>query len=111
MRRIGPGRVRRKLAAMIADELANAGFKVSMNPENLIPNQGFWRIDWRADVMPWTGSVQVEMHGKVNSWILESWDTMTSLIDGFTWERNGFSIELFANKPRVHPETIRMKNG
>lgn len=106
-KRFGVGRVRRKLAEMIAAQITIPGFSVWMDPEDLIPNTGYWRTDYRADVMPWTGSLNVSSDGGLSwkKWNIESWFTMTELIRGFTWDRDGALFELYAmhENPNRHP--------
>lgn len=104
------GRVRSRLARMVERELTADGWTVRVDPSKLWPNQGYWRIDHRADCMPWNGQFEREYSGRWQRWSIGSWDTMTSLLRGFTYDVDGWSIELSANHPRVHPWMARRIN-
>jgi hypothetical protein len=108
MRYIGPGRVRRKLAAMIAKSLSEGGMVVAVNPEKLIPNQGYWRTDLRADVMPWIGYIDLKVGEKWTRLAVGSWATMTDCLRGFDWERHGGEITLTALHEKPAPRSGRI---
>lgn len=105
------GRVRMKLAEMIQETLRADGLNVRVDPSKLWPNQGFWRVDHRADCMPWEGQLEREFQGRWQGWTIGSWDTMTSLLRGFTYDIDGWSVELYADHPREHPWMIRTGNS
>jgi len=108
MRHIGPGRVRRKLAELIVKKLSADGMIVAVNPENLHPNQGYWRTDLRADVMPWVGYVDYSVGGKWTKLAIGSWATMTDCLKGFEWERHGGEIKLAALHEKPAPRSKRL---
>lgn len=103
------GRVRLKLAALIEKELTADGWAVRVDPSKLWPNQGYWRTDHRADCMPWEGQFEREFMGRWQGWTVGSWDTMTALLQGFTYDIDGWSIELYADHPRAHPFAARAR--
>ena len=90
------GRVRIKLAELIQDAFKAGGITARVEPDDLVPNQGYWRIDKRADVMPWSGTAYMRFAEDL-PWRgvpIGSWTTMTDLCktgveiqrDGFFWE-------------------------
>ena len=101
------GRVRLKLAEKIENELTADGWSVRVDPSKLWPNQGYWRTDHRADCMAWEGQFEREFRGNWQGWTVGSWDTMSSLLRGFTYDVDGWSIELYADQPRTHPFAVR----
>lgn len=111
MRRIGPGRVRRNLAELIAKTLGAAGMIVAVNPERLHPNQGYWRTDLRADVMPWIGSIDLKVGEEWTRLAVGSWATMTDCLKGFEWERHGGEITLVAIHEKPAPRSKRLGGG
>ena len=113
-KRVGPGRIRRRLAAMICAKLAEAGLTVRTDPEWLTPNEGFWRCQiHKADVMPWGGSIEVFRHDKWQRCSVQSWETMSELIRGFTIDEESYMyFMLFAEKPlapRIRFRRSRLK--
>lgn len=100
-KRFGPGRVRRKLAEMLATRLGELGHEARTDPENLHPNEGYWRCrGHEADVMPWTGWVEIFQFGKWTSHQVVSWFTMSECITGFDLVREGTRVfELVPKTP------------
>lgn len=97
MRRIGPGRVRLKLAQMLAEKLAADGYDVVFNPETLYPATGWWRTDSRADCFRWEGSFMRRFTPDGN-WLqcsIASWRPMTECLKGFEyhWDKP-YSLEV-----------------
>lgn len=103
------GRTRIKLARLIDKELTAAGYEVIVRPDKLWPNQGYWRVDWRADVMPWIGQIQVKLHGEWRALQVESWGTMGDCARGFTFEVEGNTFHLTPRASREHPALLRSK--
>lgn len=95
---------------MIETALKLDGIEARVDPSKLIPNQGYWRIDFRADVMPWGGGFEMMAHGDWRKAQVESWDTMSDLVRGFTmgWDRY-LALELYADQPKPHPTLTRIK--
>lgn len=99
MRHIGPGRIRRKLAVMLARELHSDDFRVRTDPDRLRPTTGYWRTNYQADCMPWDGHIDVQI-GKSTEWVsfaIGSWATMTDCLKGFTFSIHHGQIELHAD--------------
>lgn len=103
MKRFGPGRVRRRLAELIAARLTADGMIVRTDPEKLWPAQGYWRTDFRADVYRWEGQIEILRHGQWAVTSVASWDPMTDVVRGFDWEWDQFTLEFHAHNPRRHP--------
>ena len=105
------GRVRLRLAEMIRQEVEKLGVKVRVDPSKLWPNQGYWRIDYRADVMPWEGVVEIQLEtGKWQRISVHSWSTMTDCIRGFDIDEEiSFidGIELYPHDPKPHPQAMK----
>lgn len=74
--RRGPGRMKWKLATMLRAE----GFDV--RPEDIVDAKGHWRTSPYADVYRWEATAKI--NGHICS--IDSWDTMTDCIKGFTVE-------------------------
>jgi hypothetical protein len=110
MKRFGPGRVRVRLAEMLAARLHADGYTVRFNPETLRPAQGYWRTDFRADVYRWEGSFEIYRHEEWTQVMVDSWSTMTDCIRGFDyeWDRP-YHLEVFARQERLHPVQARAK--
>jgi hypothetical protein len=104
------GKVRVKLAKMIAAKLTELGRTARCDPSNLFPNQGYWRTDPHADVMPWSGQYEWEI--EPGRWVtapVESWSTMTDLIRGFDLNIEGFHVELYALEEAARPSKIQIR--
>lgn len=103
------GRTRRKLAEKIITAFKLSGFTVDVDPENLIPTQGHWRTSRFADCMPWHGNMSLLVKGKWLGHNVESWDTMTDLLHGFTFYIDGSNVELCAKQIGVKQARQRNK--
>lgn len=93
------GRVRIKLAELLTEALKaeHIPWKCrEVEPDDLDPNQGYWRIDHRADVMRWTGTVYVQLAEDApwRGMPIGSWHTMSELIrKGVEVKIDGFTLE------------------
>jgi hypothetical protein len=97
---IGP--LRQRLAKAIVQAFANEGVTVRCDPKNLYPAQGRWRSDFRMDVRRWEGSLELQVaeSGGFLRMNVESWDTMTACIRGFTlWRDSPGGFEVGAVEP------------
>lgn len=105
------GRVRKKLAQMIEKALTAEGHSVRVDPKKLWPNQGYWRTDYRADVQPWEGQIEIQFPetGRWHRVGVSSWDKMTDLIKGFTIQDGNrhLHIDLDAENSAPHPALAR----
>lgn len=100
MGQVPPGRVRVKLAEMLAEKLTAAGYEVRTDPAKLWPNQGYWRCQVvKADVMAWTGQIEVFKHGKWDTASVQSWETMGECVRGFSIKEE--SYQYFVLTPDV----------
>jgi hypothetical protein len=112
---MGAGRVRKRLARMLAERFKADGYEVRIDPEKLWPAEGFWRSDSRADCHRWdgvmevydergptvtyyTGDGTVKSSGKWQPVSLGSYSRMTDCLKGFKYERDGMGIEVWANE-------------
>lgn len=80
------GRTRERLAIMIEERLADAGWIVRCNAEDLRPATGSHRTNKRLDIMPWDGYIDLK---RESGWIrmsICSWITMSSLIREKDWQ-------------------------
>lgn len=111
MRRRGPGRVRQKLAEMLAKRLSDDGLPCRVSPDDLHAAQGHYRTDWRADCYRWEGSVgaYVGDGDKTVSRRVYSYSPMTDCIRGFDWDfdKHGMDIDVTAINERKHPPARR----
>jgi hypothetical protein len=101
--------VRVKLAEMLARKLALAGYVVRTDPENLWPNQGYWRCQGvKADVMAWEGQIELFKHDKWLRASVHSWETMGECVRGFSVEEEGFlRFMLTADAPLPNEKRYR----
>lgn len=103
MKRIGPGRVRLRLARMLAERLTDSGLQARFDPAKLYPAQGYWRTDSRADVYRWEGQFTVQVTDHWMTYRVVSWSPMTCCVKGFTYEWvKGLFLEVSANNERKH---------
>jgi hypothetical protein len=96
------GKLRQRLAKAIVQAFADKGVTVRLDPKNLYPAQGRWRSDFRMDVMRWEGFLElvIEETGGFLRMSVESWDTMTVCIKGFTlWRGSPGGFEVGAVEP------------
>ena len=90
------GKLRQRLAKAIIQAFDNEGVEVRCDPAKLAPALGRWRTDYRMDVMRWEGFIEIFRSGSWMKMGIESWDTMSACIKGFTLWQDGFHFEVSA---------------
>ena len=98
------GKLRQRLAKAVVQAFADQDVTVQCDPAKLWPAQGRWRTDTRMmDVYRWEGQIEIKRDGKWSTMAIESYDTMSACIKGFTLWRDGFSFQIGAVEPGCSP--------
>jgi hypothetical protein len=98
------GKLRQRLAKAIVQAFADQGVTVRCDPAKLYPALGRWRSDFRMDVYRWEGSIELMVDG--GGWLMfgiQSWNSMSKCIKGFTVWRDGPCFDVGAIEPGCSP--------